>query len=33
MIFLSRGSLRPKEQDPAGNYPPVQRWIAETHKE
>lgn len=25
MIFLSRANLRPKEQDPAGNNPPVQR--------
>jgi hypothetical protein len=33
MIFLSRGNLRPKEQDPAGNNPPVQRGSAEIHKE
>jgi hypothetical protein len=25
MIFLSRANTRPKEQDPAGNNPPVQR--------
>jgi hypothetical protein len=28
MIFLSRANLRPKEQDPVGNNPPVQRSIA-----